>query len=92
VPIHTGTFLNTTLEQAQLEVEICTPLMEADYDKFGFLLTDCWLKVLWKQLWEHDIILQQPEREPFLPKLQREGNFFIMEQIVHFQGFSEETT
>jgi hypothetical protein len=78
VPTHTGTFLNTTLEQAQLEVGIGTPLLEADYKKFGFLLTNCWLKVLWKRLWEHDIILRQPEAEQSLPKLQREGDFFIL--------------
>lgn len=90
VPTHTGTFLNTSLEQAQLEVGIGTPLLEADYDKFGFLLTHCWLKVLWQRLWEHDIVLRQPEAEQFLPKLQREGDFFIMERIVHSQGFSED--
>jgi hypothetical protein len=78
------------LEQAQLEVGIGTPILEADYEQYGFLLTFCWIKVLWKRLWEYDIVLHQPEAKKVLPKLQREGDFFIMERIVQSQGFTEE--
>jgi hypothetical protein len=78
------------LEQAQLEVGIGTPILEADYEQYGFLLTFCWIKVLWKRLWEYDIVLHQPEAEKVLPKLQREGDFFIMQRIVQSQGFMEE--
>ena len=90
IPTHTGRFLNISLEQAQLEVGIGTPILEADYEQYGFLLTFCWIKVLWKRLWEYDIVLHQPEAEKVLPKLQREGDFFIMERIVQSQGFTEE--
>jgi hypothetical protein len=91
---HTGRFLNISLEQAQLEVGIGTPILEADYEQYGFLLTFCWIKVLWKRLWEYDIVLHQPEAEKVLPKLQREGDFFIMERIVtisRFHGGSNDT-
>jgi hypothetical protein len=73
----TGRFFNISLEQAQLEIGIDTPIFQANYDDYGFLLTYCWVKVLWEQLWIHNIILLNPDQ--VLPKLQREGDFFIME-------------
>jgi hypothetical protein len=85
-----GNFLNISLEQAQLEVGISTPILEASYYDYGFLLTFCWIKVLWKQLWDYDIVLHQPEAKEVLPKLQHKGDFFIMERIVQSQGFSAE--
>jgi hypothetical protein len=90
IPTHTGRFLNISLEQAQLEVGIGTPMLEADYEQYGFLLTFCWIKVLWKRLWEYDIVLRHPEAEKVLPKLKREGDYFIMERVVQSQGFKEE--
>jgi hypothetical protein len=53
-------------------------------------LSFCWIKVLWKQLWDYDIVLHQPEAKEVLPKLQHKGDFFIMERIVQSQGFSAE--
>jgi hypothetical protein len=46
IPTHTGRFLNISLEQAQLEVGIGMPILEADYEQYGFLLTFCCIKVL----------------------------------------------
>jgi hypothetical protein len=87
LPTTTGRFYNISFEQAQLEIGIDTPILQANYDDFGFLLTYCWVKVLWEQLWNHNVSLQNPDQ--VLPKLQREGDFFIMERIITCQGFSE---
>jgi len=87
LPTHTGRYFNISLEQAQLEVGIGTPILEASYDDYGFLLTFCWVKVLWEFLWLHRVTLYNPEQ--ILPKLQRQGDFFIMECIVASRGFSE---
>ncbi len=38
------------LEQAQLELSISTPLLQADYSRYGFLLTNCLVKFLWSFL------------------------------------------
>jgi hypothetical protein len=65
IPTHTGRFLNISLEQAQLKVWIWIPILEADYEQYFFLLTFCWIKVLWKRLWEYDIVLCQPEAKRF---------------------------
>jgi hypothetical protein len=88
LPTHTGSYFNISLEQAQLEVGISSPLLEANYDDYGFLLTFCWVKVLWQFLWMHWVKLHNSDQ--VLPKLQRQGDFFIMEHIVASQGFLEE--
>jgi hypothetical protein len=38
------------------------------------------LKILWKYLWKNNISLQNSQQ--VLPKLQLEGNFFIMERLI----------
>jgi hypothetical protein len=50
LPTHTSSYFNISLEQAQLEVGIGSPLLEANYNDYGFLLTFCWVKVLWQFL------------------------------------------
>jgi hypothetical protein len=86
LPTHTGNYFNISLEQAQLEIGIGSPILESNYDDYGFLLTFCWVKVLWEFLWKHDVKLHNPDQ--VLPKPQRQGDFFIMEHIVTSQGFS----
>jgi len=39
--------LYCSLEQGQLELGIATPLFQANYTQYGFLLSDCWVKFLW---------------------------------------------
>jgi hypothetical protein len=65
---HTGKYFNISLEQAQLEVGIGTPIFEASYKNYRFLLMFCWVKVLWQFLWMHHITLRNPNQ--VLPKLQ----------------------
>jgi len=45
-----GHLLQCSLEQAQLEIGLSSPLFQADYSRYGFLLTDCWVKFLWSFL------------------------------------------
>jgi hypothetical protein len=86
LPTHTGNYFNTSLEQAQLKIGIGSPILESNYHDYGFLLTYCWVKVLWEFLWKHDVKLHNPDQ--VLPNRQRQGDFFIMEHIVTSQGFS----
>jgi hypothetical protein len=73
VMTHTGKFFCTSFELAQLEVGIGTPILESSYNDFWGLLTFCWIKVLWENLWIHKVSFRDPEQ--ILPKLQREGDF-----------------
>ena len=84
---HTGQFFCVSLEQAQLEVYIGTPILESSYDDYGCLLTFCWIKVLWECLWIHKVTLCNPDQ--ILPKLQQEGDFFFMEHLVELQVLSD---
>ena len=47
-PSMIGKVLAAQLEQAQLEVGIGIPLLEAPFDQYGFLLMDCWIKGKWE--------------------------------------------
>ncbi len=42
--------LHCSLEQAQIEIGLSTPLLQANYSQYGFLLMDCWVKFLWSFL------------------------------------------
>jgi hypothetical protein len=77
IPSHTGRLFNISLEQAQMEIGISTPILEATFEDYGHLLTFCWAKILWEHLWRHKISLRCPDQ--VLPRLQRKGDFFIME-------------
>ncbi len=46
-PLVAGSLLQTSVEQAQLEVGSLTPFYQLPFQQYGFLLTDCWLKSLW---------------------------------------------
>lgn len=82
----TDDLLECSLEQMQLEAGTGGPILEADFDAFGFLCTDCWLKALWRFLWTHDIHVYNPGYSP--PPLQREGDSFIMDNLVSLQQYS----
>ncbi len=75
IPSHTGCLANISLEQAQMDVDIGTPLFELSFDEYGHLLTFCWIKILWQHLWMNQISLCNPEQ--ILPKLQCEGDFSL---------------
>jgi hypothetical protein len=63
-----GRLCNISLEQAQMEVGISSPILEVSFEDYGHLLTFCWIKILWEHLWKNNILLRNPEQ--VLPKLQ----------------------
>ena len=68
------------MEQAQLKVSIGTPLLQAPFDQYGMLCTQCWVKGLWQFASEHRILLENPTY--CTPPLQCEGDEYIMECLV----------
>jgi len=83
----TSQWLMLTLEQAQLEVGIGGPLLEAPYEQYEFLCTDSWIKALWRFVSTYNITLE--DRTLKLPPLQWEGNEFLMECLVLSNRFNE---
>jgi hypothetical protein len=69
-----------------MEVGISSPIQEASFEDYRHLLTFCWIKILWEHLWK--ILLCNSEQ--VLPKLQREGDFFIMERLILSGGLTAE--
>ena len=80
----TGQLIQTSLEAAQLEIRIGRSIFELDYNEFGFLLTDCWIKHVWKFAYDKSIRIEDLHT-PF-PTLQRENDVFLME-IFHHEGY-----
>jgi len=74
--------LQTSLELLWLEVGISTPLLQADFNQWGFLATDCWLKNLWRFAWfaEIQLISNTKNTIPF----QHQGDACIMDKIATF--------
>jgi hypothetical protein len=75
----TGDLLLISLEQAQLEVGIGIPFLEASFDFYGFLLTDTWWKSVWSFIWKHRIQLSYPDQT--IPQPQRIRDAYIMELL-----------
>ena len=81
-PSITGQLQGISLEQAQLEIGIQTPLLEAPFDTYGFLLTSCWFKPLRKFVSQEGIVLRQ--ENPITLPMQREGDEFVMERLIRY--------
>jgi len=45
------------LEQAQLKLVLSFPFFQADFHQYSFLLTNCWVKVIWSFLAYSDLAL-----------------------------------
>ena len=76
----TSDLITVSMEHAQLEVGIGTPLLQAPFDQYGMLCTQCWVKGLWQFASEHHILLENPTYHT--PLLQCKGNEYIMECLV----------
>lgn len=64
----TGQLMEASLEQVQLEVGIRIPLLEAPFEDYGMLCTNCWFKQLWDFVLTHDIVVESDDY--VVPKLQ----------------------
>ena len=76
----TSNLIAVSMEQAQLEVGIGTPLLQAPFDQYSMLCTQCWVKGLWQFALEHCILLENLTY--CTPPLQCEGDEYIMECLV----------
>ena len=80
----TGDLLRVSIETAQLEIGIGRSLFQLDYNTYEFLLTDCWIKHIWKFIQCNNILLI--DRYTSFPTPQRENDLFLMEVFVN-EGF-----
>ena len=83
----TGKLIRVSLETAILEVGIGRNLFTLNYKSFHMLLSDCWIKGIWKFAQANSIEII--DRNTFYPLPQREGDVFIMEALEN-QGYSKQ--
>jgi len=74
--------LLTLLELLQLEVGISSPILQADFHRWGVLATDCWVKSLWRFVWAAEIQVISTSKDTF--RFQRQGDACIMDKIATF--------
>jgi len=74
--------LQTSLELLQLEVGISSPILQADFHRWGFLATNCWVKSLWRFAWFAEIQLISNTKDTF--RSQQQGDACIMDKIATF--------
>jgi len=88
-PSVAGSLLQTSVEQAQLEVGSLTPFYQLPFQQYGFLLTDCWLKSLWRFLSDAGLHLQASGGSGL--HLQREQDTFLMDSLVSLAAYTPAT-
>ena len=81
-----GELIRCSIEAALVEIGIGRNLFTLDFNLYKPLLTDCWIKHIWK--YAHDNSITIKENITTKPYLRREHDLFLME-IFAEHGFSE---
>ena len=76
---YVGDIVECCLESASLEIGVGGNIFSLDFDLYGHLLTDCWVKVLWEFCWRHNISMLG---EYSWPTLSRVHDRFLMQMLV----------
>ena len=79
--------LKTSIELGKVEIGIGRNIFQLNYEKFGCLLTECWIKDVWQFTWEQKILLEDKVTSNM--QLQRQEDVFLMEEIAHSGLFSQ---
>jgi hypothetical protein len=76
----TGQLIRTSIEQAKLELGLAGRLFDHDFKAVGHLITECWIKQVWKETSEYGlhIIEQMGSLKP-----ECEGDKLLMEAFMH---------
>ena len=81
-----GELLRTSIELGKVELGIGRNIFQLDYNRYHSLMTDCWIKDVWKFCQEQNILIE--DKVTSNSQLQRQGDVFLMEEISHSGKFS----
>ena len=81
-----GLSMASLLETFHLSMGVHTPIFMLEYEKFHFLLEHCWMKDIWCISSKYNIQIRGTYTTP---KLQRDGDFSIMERLVRSNQFTQ---
>jgi hypothetical protein len=82
----TDEFLHTSIEATKVEVGVGRNLFQLDFDKYGHILTNCWVKETWRFAYEHNIEVKDSTTSNL--QLHRENDIYLMEIFAH-HGFNK---
>jgi hypothetical protein len=72
-----GELLRVTIEAAKVEIGVGRDLFQLDYDRYHMLLTDTWIKEVWRFSREQNITIR--DHVTMNVSLQRDNDLFLME-------------
>ena len=81
----TGEMIRTSIEAAKIEIGVGRNIFELEFKKFGILLTECWIKDVWRYAEENNLTIYDEVTKDI--EYEREGDVFLMEEIVHSNKF-----
>jgi hypothetical protein len=76
----TGQLIRTSIEQAKLELGLEGRLFDHDFKAVGNLITECWIKNVWKETSEYGLCIIEQTTSL---KTECEGEKMLMEAFVH---------
>ena len=76
----TSKFLAYSVQLLQLEIGLINDVLTQDFQQWGVLATDSWIKSLWEFASRFKIKLHAPHR--ILPHIVRQGDKGIMEEFI----------
>ena len=82
----TGKLLRTSIELAKMELGTGRNIFTCNYWKYEALMTESWIKSVWKFMWEKGISLRERCTKNITRK--RENDALIMEDILNEGNFS----
>ena len=85
-----GLWFRISYEYLMLEINQPGCLFEVDFTKWAFLATECWIKDLWKFVWDHNIVLTPPMMATL--HIQRINDRFLMPWFQSHGASDEELT
>ena len=83
----TGNLIRTSIEAAKIELGIGRNIFDLNYDLYNHMLTDCWIKHIWKFAHQNKIIIED-EITKDMPLL-RENDVYLMEIITESKQFTK---
>ena len=81
-----GDYIMCALEGHQIKCGLTTPLFELDFDKYGILVSDSIVKILWAFAWKHGFWVVSNHK---CLKTLRERNMGIMDTIISNDNVSQ---
>lgn len=84
-PTPSSTLLRDSLGLMQIESGLDSPVLEASYSEYGYLVTKWWLQSLWETLSRFDIVLHVPSHD--CPVSLQTNDMAIMRKAVKLKAF-----